>query len=187
MFDAHQSLYRLQDDSGYDFLFFTHTIFLGSKVTEVIHLIGKNRDGIKLEPENALVYLMYTLLEDFFAGGALLSNTCVITPAINVIRFIRKELSILNLRVGIGARNFDRSCAECHHFVERIEQGSDCNEEEAIAFIILKPLPNLYGILRPRVQPIPLADHSYTPGQHTVSESFIAWNEVRNHNCSHRK
>ena len=118
----------------------------------------------------------------FFGGGAILSKTSVIAPFIIFNRFYEEgQLDVLSFRAVIGQRQFHQIHLECNHYVYEIKHniGPDCDKNDAIALVIIKDTSDDENTPSPsKVQHIPLATRSYIPGQHSVSESIIGWDEV---------
>ena len=137
----------------------------------------------EFEPKKAMVYFIHVATYGLLnrGGGALLSSTCAIIKSLNILEFIRKEVSISQLRVGIGAERIDQMGNEPDHSAKNIipESASEIDENSALALVILINLSDRPNMQRPSVQYIPLATRSYTPGKYKVTEFFIGWNEVR--------
>ena len=162
---------------------------LDSEATKSSQLIGKNKIGRELEPNDVLVYILHRVFQRFLGGGALLTSTIVIAP-FTIFRdyYTTSGWFFTNFRVAIAPKKDGSSSSDPNyqHSIEDIKHniGQDCPIERAIAILIIKPRPNSRRPTLPLwAQHIALAPWSYTPGQHRVSESFTAWDEVRkNHN-----
>ena len=125
---------------------------------------------------------MFVPWEAFIGGGALLSKKYAIAPFVIFSKIYQKyQCHFSKFSVVIGLKKFEQTRTSYQHPVQDIKHnvGPDCDEDEAIALVMINPLTegNIYP-LPSWVQHIPLATQSYTPGQHSVSESIIAWNVV---------
>ena len=106
-----------------EMIIFLNMFLTELNATKTSKLIGKKPDS---NYKTSLVYFMEKKTNYFLCGGALLTNTHVITIALFFEDYLMKEIPLANLLVGIGLDNFNPKCKAYHHSVIQLsENGAD--------------------------------------------------------------